>query len=398
MSIHPDWMLWDTPLKMLGLVLFIILLAVSVASASPWAGAAGAAGAFDLLPTPSHHVAELNSNQPYVAGFHVNTPDLETRERVSATAITVGFPSTDTGYFPDGSWLGGGMFVQAQDNKLRNVDYGFYTMLVLDSEGNLYLDLGMHQTREETSPLQTPTEQLMYAYTWLIQGMSPETFATLTAAWDTEGWVHYSLTTSGFNVTLPAVYVPDLPGCSSIIRKFYCGNVIVNPFPSSRYVHYFQFGVLSSTAIANDHWSVHLKEPRLLRQTGWALADTAWSIRGDIAYLDYNWMWGGTPYEGVSAEYSQNTSQPTYEVIFFYNGRTLTSGTILWEAQAAGNNSGASPPKVLSALTPSLVFSSILVLVVFAPSTAGRRRILNVHESLPDESRSDRHKKLQQGL
>ena len=380
---------------MLGLVLLIILSAVSVASASPWAEAADA---FELIPTQSHHVAELNSNQPYVAGFHVNTPNLETRERVSATAITVGFPSTDTGYFPADSWLGGGMFVQAQDSKLRNVDYGFYTMLVRDSEGNLYLDLGLHQTREETSPLQAPTEQLMYAYTWLIQGMNPETFATLTAAWDTEGWVHYSLTASGFNVTLPAVYVPDLLGCSSIIRKFYCGNVIVGPFPFSRYVHYFQFGVLSSTAIANDHWSVHLKEPRLLRQTGWALADTAWSIRGDIAYLDYSWMWGGTPYEGVSAEYSENTGQPPYEVIFFYNGKTLASGTILWEAQAARNHSGTPPPKVLSALTPSLVFSLILVLVIFAPSIAGRRRILNAHKSLPEESRSDRHKKLHQGL
>jgi hypothetical protein len=365
---------------MLGLVLLIILSTVGVLPG------AEAADAFELLPTASHHVAELNSNQPYVAGFHVNTPDLEKRERVSATAITVSFPSTDTSYFPAGSWLGGGMFVQGQDSKLRNVDYGFYTMLVLDSEGDLYLDLGMHQTREGTAPLQTPSEQLMYAYTWLVQGLSPERFVTLTAAWDTEGWVHYSLATSGFNVTLPAVYVPDFPGCSSIIRQFYCGNVIVDPFPFGRYVHYFQFGVLSSTAITNDQWSVHLKEPRLLRQTGWAFADTAWSIRGDIAYLDYNWMWGGTPYEGVSAEYNENSGQPPYEVIFFYNGNTLASGTVLWEARAAGNRSGAPHSKILSASTPPFVFSLILALVIFAPLIAGRRRTRNLHEGLPGES------------
>lgn len=290
------------------------------------------------------------------------------------------------------------MFVQGQDSKLRNVDYGFYTMLVLDSEGNMYLDLGMHQTREGTAPLQTPSEQLMYAYTWLIQGLNPEAFVTLTAAWDAEGWVHYSLAAPGFNVTVPAVYVPDMPGCSSIIRKFYCGNVIIDPFPFSRYIHYFQFGVLSSTAIANDHWSVQLKEPRLLRETGWALADTAWSIRGDIAYLDYNWIWGGTPYEGVSAEYSENSSQPPYEVAFFYNGKTLASGTVLWEAQAAGSRSGTPPPKILSSSTLPFVFSLILALVVFAPSIAERRRILNVHEGLSHESGSDRHKKLQHGL
>jgi hypothetical protein len=207
--------LWDTPLKTLSLILLTILPMVSIASVLR----AEAAEAFELVPTTSHHVAELNSNQPYVAGFHVGTRDLEKRERVSATSITVSFPSTDTSHFPAGTWLGGGMFVQGQDSKLRNVDYGFYTMLVLDSEGNLYLDLGMHQTREGTAPLQTPSEQLMYAYTWLVQGLNPAAFATLTAAWDTEGWVHYSLAASGSNVTLPAVYVPDMLGCSSVIKN-----------------------------------------------------------------------------------------------------------------------------------------------------------------------------------
>jgi hypothetical protein len=360
---------------MLGLVLLIILSTMDVASVL---SRAEAADAFELLSTTSHHVAELNSNQPYVAGFHVGTRDLEKRERVWATAITVSFPSTDTSYFPAGSWLGGGMFVQGQDSKLRNVDYGFYTMLVLDSEGNLYLDLGMHQTREGTAPLQTPSEQLMYAFTWLIRGLSPETLVTLTAAWGDEGWVHYSLSASGVNVTLPSVYVPDLPGCSSVIRKFYCGNVIIGPFPFSRYIHYFQFGVISSTAITNDHWSVHLNEPRLLRDAGWAFVDTAWSIRGDIAYLDYNWMWGGAHYEGVSAEYSENSNRSPYVVVFSYNGQTLASGIVLWDAPVASNYLGTPPSKILSVSAP-FVFFLMIALVVFAPWIAGRRRIPNVN-------------------
>jgi hypothetical protein len=49
----------------------------------------------ELTQTENHHIVELNSNQPYVAGYHVDTPDLYTRERVQATAITVSFPSTD---------------------------------------------------------------------------------------------------------------------------------------------------------------------------------------------------------------------------------------------------------------------------------------------------------------
>jgi len=291
----------------------------------------------ELVPTENHHVIELNSNQPYVAGYHVNTMDLETRERVLATAITVSFPSTDTSLFPPGSWLGGGMFVQAQDSQLKFVDYAFYTMLVLDSEGNFFLDVGMHQTREETPPLHMPTEQLVYAYTWQIRGIDPATPIALSAKWSLEGWVYYSISASGFNVTLSPINVADFPNCKTIIRKFYAGNVVVGPFPFSRYVQYFQFGVVSSKSIANSHWSVDLRNPRLLRETGWALVDTAWSIEGDFSYLDYSWMWGGSPYRGVSAQYYRNPLENPYEVIFFYNGQTLPSGTVLWQYRSSKN-------------------------------------------------------------
>lgn len=227
------------------------------------------------------------------------------------------------------------MFVQAQEGARLggrlHVDYGFYTMLVLDATGNLFLDVGMHQTREETAPLHRPTEQLVYAHTWQVLGTDPATPVTLCAQWDSEGWVHYSVSTLESNVTLPAINVADLPNCVPIMRHFFAGNRVVAPFPFSRYVQYFQFGVVSSKSIANSHWSVDLKNPRLLRISGWDNVDVAWSIQGDISYLDYSWMWGGSPYHGVSAHYHQNPLDDPYEVIFFYNGETLPSGTILWQ-------------------------------------------------------------------
>lgn len=328
----------------------------------------------ELAPTEIHHVIELNSNQPYVAGYHVNTPDLETRETVLATAITVSFPSTDTSYFPSGSWLGGGMFVQAQDSKLKYVDYGFYTMLVLDAEGNMFLDVGMHQTREETPPLNMPTEQLVYAYTWHVREIDPATPVTLLASWDSEGWVHYSVSASGYNVTLPPINVTNFPNCKSMIRKFYAGNVIVGPFPFSRYVQYFQFGVVSSTNIANNHWLVDLRDPRILRETGWNPIDIAWSIEGDISYLDYSWMWGGSPYLGVSAQFYKNPLEYPYEVIFFYNGQTLPSGTVLWQHRNSNSSIQAADSSTSSHLT-SEVFSNhavsflICVLMILQVST-----------------------------
>lgn len=333
------------------LVMFCAIIPLAVASGVK------ATDIIELTPTENHHVIELNSNQPYVAGYHVNTPDLETREAVRATAITVSFPSTDTSHFPSGSWLGGGMFVQAQDSQLKYVDYGFYTMLVLDAEGNLFLDVGMHQTREETAPLHMPTEQLVYAYTWQIWRIDPATPVTLSARWNLEDWVHYSISASGSNVTLPPINVADFPNCEAIIRKFYAGNIIVGPFPFSRYVQYFQFGVVSSKSIANSHWSVDLRDPRLLRETGWDFVEIAWSIKGDISYLDYSWMWGGSPYLGVSAQYYRNPLEYPYEVIFFYNGQTLPSGTVLWQHRNPNPSITAADSSTSSQLT-SEVFSN----------------------------------------
>jgi hypothetical protein len=316
--------------KISRLILLLAFLAII-----PWIviSSAKASDTIELTPTENHHVIELNSNHPYAAGFHVNTPDLDTRETVLATTVTVSFPSTDTSYFPPDSWLGGGMFVQAQDSRYRNVDYAFYTMLVLDAADNFFLDVGIHQTREGTAPLHMPTEQLVYAYTWKVSGIDSETPVTLCARWDSNGWVYYSVSAPEFNVTLPPINVADLPDCKNIIRKFYAGNVLNMPFPFGRYCQYFQFGVVSSRVIANDHWSVDLKDPRLLRKTGWDFVDIAWSIEGDFSYLDGSWMWGGAPYHGVTAQYHRNPLENPYEVIFFYNGQTLPSGTVLWQCR-----------------------------------------------------------------
>ncbi len=318
------------------ILIVILFMVVSLAASSSVRGAEP----ITLTQTEDHHVAELDSNQPYVAGYHVNTIDLFTREQVSATTITVSFPSADTTGFPRGSWLGAGMFVQAQDHVIINVDYGFYTMLVLDASGGLFLDIGFHQTRESTAPLQTPTADLLYSYTWRVSGIDPSDEVTLAARWDSEGSVHYSLAASGRNVTVFSVNVAGLPNCENIIRQFYAGDATNgNAFPVGHYVYYFQFGVISSEIIADNRWSADLKNPRILRKTGWSLLENAWSLQGDISYLDSDWLWGGSPYYGVSAQYHQNPLENPYEVVFFYNGQTLPKGTVLWQTTSNVNDS-----------------------------------------------------------
>jgi hypothetical protein len=305
-------------------------------------------------------------------------------EGVYATAVTVSFPSVDTGYFPSGRWLGGGMFVQAQDKKLRHVDYAFYTMLVLDSSGDFFLDLGLHQTRESTAPLQMPTEELIYAYTWQVSGIDPSTPITLLALWDTEGSVHYSIHASETNVTVLSINVASLPNCGSIMRQFFAGTWANNAFPSGHYVYYFQFGVVSSEIIGNSHWSVDLKNPMILRRPdgghgiGWHLVYTAWSAQGDMSYLDGDWMWGGALYHGVSAQHYQNPLENPYEVIFFYNGQTLPPGTILWQQAISQPNGATALPYSLSSQTLRIEWAYIFSIeIVVAIAVVARNTRLS---------------------
>jgi hypothetical protein len=330
-----------------------------------------------LTSTSEHHVAELNSNMPYVAGFDVIADNLTVDETVKGTAVTVSFPSTEPEPFPPSCWLGGGMFVQGQDHLYNFVDYGFYMMLVLDASGRLFVDLGMHQTEEATVPIQMAESGLVYAYTWQITGVDRSTPITLFQSWDGNGSMDYSMSVSGQDENLITVNVTGMLNCENIIHAFYAGNVVLNPFPFSRYVNYFQFGVMSNQAISNPHWQVDVKDPEKLRQTGWTLVDEAWSTQGDHSYLDYSLMWGGATYPGVDAQYYPQ--QNPYDIIFSYDGRTLPPGTIFWDISATNDSTvmySAFDSRVLTALAwrflPMITIA--LGLAVFLSFLFARRR------------------------
>jgi hypothetical protein len=317
------------PLRKSSVLLLIFLLTIAFGSACE---AQKTPVSLDLIPVETHHIAEVNSHQPYVAGYAAISPDLRKLKAISAATINVSFVDTDSDYFPPDAWLGAGLFLQGQDNHYVFVDYGFYVMLVLDAAGKLFLDVGFHQTRESSAPIQMPTSDLLYSYTWQILGITPSSTATLGAEWDSEGFVHYWVFAEGFNVTLPPINVAGLPNCETMQRQFWSGNMRAGGFPFGHYVYYFQFGVISPTIISDSHWSVRLSNPRMMKKPEgkWIPVDLAVTTQGDICYLDWDWMWGGAPYQGVSARYYRNPFENPYEVEFFYNGVTLAPGTVLW--------------------------------------------------------------------
>jgi hypothetical protein len=320
-------------------------------------------GAPALVPTNEPHVAGLNSNMPYIAGFHVIADDLSQRGTVNATAVTVHFASAKPEYFPLDGWLGCGMFVQAQDHFFHNVDYGFYMMLVLDGSGRLFVDVGLHQTEEETAPIQAARSSLVYSYTWQVGNVDNSIPVKLTQTWFNSSSVCYSISVSGFDLVLANVDVAAMPNCGNIIPRFYVGNVVMDQFPFGRYINYFQFGIVGNMAISDTHWQVNIQNPMMLRSSGWALADKAWLLEGDRAYLDFSLMWGGAAYPGIAVQPivipDMNVtpfvlppdvsvtpwlfeSPRLYQVNFKYTGNQSVSNMTLWNAPPSSPETGYS--------------------------------------------------------
>jgi hypothetical protein len=262
------------------------------------------------------------------------------------------------------------MFLQAQDSRFLHIDYGFYMMLVIDAHGQLFVDVGLHQTRETSLPFQNPRSELVYAYTWRVTTTNSAIPITLSAHWDQEGNVHYFMFAEPTNVTLTAIHVPSLPNCENIIRWFYAGNAIVNPFPVSTHVNYFQFGVVSSEALSGTPWVVNLRNPEISRtgwvargrtwrehgEKGWVAVDRAWTVQGDNSFLDADWKWGGMPYHGVDAQVQFNQQDQLREVFFSYTGETLEPGAILWEGFDSRLEGASEPWNLLHTTTLCLAF------------------------------------------
>jgi hypothetical protein len=329
----------------LRLLCFILLLSLPILTSTAVSVSGRSTVSFSMTETDNHHVGRLNSNQSYVAGCCVTSEDLMKGEIVDAVAVDVSFPSTDPAYFPVGSWLGAGMFLQAQDTRFLHVDYGFYMMLVIEASGGLFVDIGFHQTREGDMPLLMPSEELIYARTWQLSGLDPAMPVTLSMEWNANKTVNYAVGLGDQQIEFASVRIASFPNCENIIPGFYSGNVIVGQFPMSRYVNYFQFGITSSSLMANNHWAALLQEPKTLSSDNWSLVDRAWSVQGDRSHIDQDWKWGGEPYIGVAAQYQVNSGQSGNRVLFFHSDQTLSTGTVLW--QPANVNAGGLPDLTL---------------------------------------------------
>lgn len=356
-------------------MLFCFVIVMTLACLGPGKARAIEIG---LSPANNHHVAGINSGQPYVGGFQVLSDDFRAYGTIDGTEVTVAFLSTNPAAFPPKSWLGAGMFLQAQDHKYLFIDYGFYVMVVLDSDSNIFVDIGLYQTMEGSLPVHQPDARLVYTYTWKLTDSDPAMPIKLTAEWDAEGFLHYYVNAAGNEFLLTSIKPQAFTDCENMIPHFYGGNVIGEQFPLGRYVDFFQFGITGSEAIANNQWKVLLKDPMFLKQRKWISVENAWSIQGDISYLDQDARWGGRRYDGVNGQYPMSSQSSPHEVIFFYSGQTLSPGIVLWDAISRNSNIAAesSPDRHLTYVAQLVGCLSFVAIASFI----GLRRARNTRK------------------
>jgi hypothetical protein len=250
-------------------------------------------------------------------------PDYFTVEK---TRVTVSFPNTpDASVIGANNWLAAGIFVQGQDSSVSHQDYGFYTVLVLDCYGGLWLDVGVWTTHE--FPI---WRALDCCRTWSIGGVDRSTPITLTMYWDSgaEKKIYWVVTIDGQDYNPPGNYINIGAYRPTIIKKFYVGMTeipIIN-WPWA-WAYYFQFGIMSPENIVQDGWQAKLRHPQYFLYGSWNDVEYALSMGGHCAFLDAVWRWGGNNYEGVSVFRARNV------VTFYYAGTTLEDWTTLWSPE-----------------------------------------------------------------
>jgi hypothetical protein len=161
------------------------------------------------------------------------------------------------------NWLAAGMFVHSCENgSVRgangHADWAYYACIVLDSGGDLWLDVGLYFADEMIDLCLDK-----FIKTWLIGGVDRSTPITLTAAWNSSGYIYWTAMVNG------ATYQPEGAAFNiaveepTAMRTFYVGwqNIFYeNPLADCCY--YFQFGIMSPHPLMQDGWNVLLEYPQ----------------------------------------------------------------------------------------------------------------------------------------
>lgn len=268
---------------------------------------------------------------PYLGGYASIDSGYFQVDKVRAT---VNFPDTPNPSVIGGqdNWLACGIYSQAQGGVERE-DYAFYSAVVLDPNGNLWLDIGAWVDHEVIFPTDwPPTCNLDFHGTWQITGVDRSTPITLTMYWGngTNKIVYWLVTMYGQDYPLEGASFDVGAVHPSIMKKFYVGEFHFFWPGYDVWCYYFQFGIMSPQKITQGGWRACLASPQYFKDGLWHDVDCAMSIQGGNSFFDVTWMWGGNTYDGIGYVSGNNW------VTFLYDGGTIPNWWPYWPVEEGG--------------------------------------------------------------
>ena len=262
---------------------------------------------------------------PYVGGYM--TGSLVTGGVVVVTT-SVNFGGTPQSAVPSGNRIMAGI-VDTVFSNITGLDYSYAAMAVIQGSGPMYLIAQVGEYCEGfiiTACGVTPWSELLYLVTPSPPMTSSDTiqlymeFSSSTAYWV------YKINGGAANIF--GEFTPP----SDSQHVFNVGTYYVSDL--GRLAKYFQFGIESISIINNHNWYVNIDNPQYAKAWGqpYTLVPQADAVQGENAWLDGEWLVGGSQYTGVNACYADNTGcpYPGYEILFRYTGTTIQTLTRLW--------------------------------------------------------------------
>lgn len=274
---------------------------------------------------------------PYACGYLSTTPHEEDlyyddpgvfgdscKWTVEATKVTVSFPETpNPSVIGDNNWLAAGMFVTGWDHTVDQQDWAYYSVLVLDRQGNLWLDVGIYADNEVNGVYYE-----ICTKTWHILGVDRSTPTTLTARWIGET-VDWDVTIAGAPYNPPNSSF-DMSNQVDPIESFAVGWENILPFNPHPLCYYFQFGITSPNHITQGGWNALIEYPQWYKDGEWHLVQQAQTMQGENSWLDNVWCWGGAnAYVEVKC-HNNDPSMERYKIKFYHWYPELASNYYLW--------------------------------------------------------------------
>lgn len=299
-------------------------------------------------------MAVTGSTQPYVAIYNDIPPSHHWIQRAK---VTCNFAGTTLGAIPSNNYISCSESLQSPTKKEGSItsglDYAYQASVALYNSGQLWFSVAGYKGCEShfgwfSSPCVDGTAagtwvNLFTPTSFLISGATLNDNITLFIEWnsDTGTAVNFRYAKNNESPITKYTYNPDMSIDNAAMNtgicwlKFLVAGCQPDAFGVARTAYFFQAGVGSLSPIGTGGWYVTIYNPSYSNKTSDPYVPfykPAKIVQGDNSFWDSDFLWGGSQYSGVNADYNlNNPSYPKGKIRFSVTGLTIPTNTAVWD-------------------------------------------------------------------